>query len=62
MPLIGTNIAKFYLPSMYQASDIEFLSPKMKLNIHLTKSSKRDHIYKLCLYALEEHKCLTLTS
>ena len=39
---------------MFQASDIELLSPKLKLNIHLTKSPKRDHIYKLCLLTLEE--------
>ena len=40
------------------------LSPKLKLNIHLTKSPKRDHIYKFCLYmyTLEEHNCLILTS
>ena len=31
---------------------------KLKLNIHLTKSPKRDHIYKLCLYTLKEPKCL----
>ena len=28
---------------------------KFKLNIHLTKSPKRDHIHTLCLYMLEEH-------
>ena len=38
------------------------LAQKLKLNIHLTKSPKRAHIYKLCLYTLEEHKCLILTS
>ena len=27
---------------------------KFKLN-HLTKSHKSEHIYKLCLYTLEEH-------
>ena len=48
--------AKLYLPSAFQISD------KLKLNIHLTKSPKRDHIYKLCLYTLEEHKSLILTS
>ena len=32
-----------------------------RLNIHLTKSPKRDHIYKLCLYTLEEYKRLILT-
>ena len=54
--------AKFYLCSMFQTSDIEVLGLKLKLNIHLTKSPKRDHIYKLFLYTLEEHKCLILTS
>ena len=47
--------AKLYLPSTFQTSDIELLSQKLKLSIHLTKSSKRDHIYKFCLYTLEEH-------
>ena len=37
--------AKLYLPITFQTSDIELLSPKLKLNIHLTKSPKRDHIY-----------------
>ena len=32
-----------------------FKPPKLKLNIHLTKSLKHDHIYKFCLYILEEH-------
>ena len=27
-----------------------------------TKSPKRDHIYKLCFYMLEEHNCLILNS
>ena len=40
--------AKLYVPSTFQASDIELLSPKLKLNIHLTKSPKRYHIHKLC--------------
>ena len=47
---------------MVQASDIELLSQKIELNVHPTKSLKRDHAYKLCLYTLEEHKCLILTS
>ena len=34
----------------------------MKLNIHLTKSTKRDHIYTLGLCMLEEHSCLILAS
>ena len=50
--------AKLYLPSTFQASDIELLIPKLKLNIHLTKSPKCDHIYKLCLYTIEEQKML----
>ena len=50
------------MPSMFQTSDIELLSPKLKLNIHLTKSPKRDHIYKFCKYILKEHKCLIITS
>ena len=54
--------AKLYLPSKFQTSDIELLSQKLKLNIHLTKSPKRDHIYKLGVYVLEEHKCLILAS
>ena len=59
-----TKYAKLYPPGMFQTSFIDLLSPKIeykKLNIHLTKSPKRDHIYKLGLYMLEEHKCLTLT-
>ena len=35
---------------------------KLKLHIHFTQSPKRDNIYKLCLWMLEEHKCLILTS
>ena len=57
--------AKIYLPSTFQTSDIELLAPKIETtshNIHLPKSPKPDHIYKLCLYTLEEHKCVILTS
>ena len=43
-------------------SDIELLSTKLKLNIHLTKSPKRDHINKLCFYMLGENNRLILTS
>ena len=46
---------------MFQTSDIELLSLKLKLNMHLTKSPKHDHIYKLCLYMVEKHTCLILT-
>ena len=59
------KLAKLYLPSMFQTSDIELLSQKFKLNIHLTKLPKRDHIhdiYKLCLYMLEEHISLIIIS
>ena len=38
--------AKLNLPSTFQTSDIELLNQKMKLNIHLTKSPKCDHIYQ----------------
>ena len=41
---------------MFQTLDIEILCPK--LIIHLTKSPKHDHIYKLyklCLYMLERY-------
>ena len=37
------------------------LSTNINFNIHLTKSPKRDHIYKMCLYMLQENKCLILT-
>ena len=62
MPLIGTNMPKLYLLTTFQTSDIQLLAQKLKLKIHLTKSPKRDQIYKLYLYTLEEHKCLILTS
>ena len=62
MSSIGAKYAKIFLPSTFQTSDIEPLSPKLKLNIHLTKSPKRDRIYRWCLYMLEEHNCLILTS
>ena len=34
---------------------------KLKLHTHFTKSSKRENIYKLCLWMLEEHTCFILT-
>ena len=49
------NIDELYFPSTFQTSDIELLVPKM--DIHLTKSPKRGHIYKFCLYMLEEQNC-----
>ena len=36
-------------------------APKLK-HIHFTKSPKHDNIYKLCLWMLEEHSRLILTS
>ena len=33
---------------------------KSKLNIHLTKSPKREQIYKLCLYMLEKHEYINI--
>ena len=49
-----------YKIAMYIFASLIFLELKTK-KVH-TKSHKRDHIYKLCLYTLEEHKCLILTS
>ena len=54
--------AKLYISSTFQTSNIELLSSKLRLNIHLTKSLKCDNIYKLCSYMLEEHNFLILTS
>ena len=56
MPLIGTKMPNYTLLARFKPQIY------MKLYIHLTKSPKRDHIYKLCLYTLEEHKSLILTS
>ena len=47
MPLKGTKLPNYTFLARFK--------PKLKLNIHLTKSPKRDHIYKFCLYTLEEH-------
>ena len=51
------NTDELYFPSTFQTSDIELLGPKLKIDIHLTKSPKRGHIYKFHLYMLEEHNC-----
>ena len=51
------KIAELYVPSTFQTSDIELQCKKLKIDIHLTKSPKRDHVYKLCLYMLEEYNC-----
>ena len=57
MPLIGTKLPNYTFLAGFKPQILSSLAPKLKLNIHLTKSPKRDHIYKLCLYTLEEHKC-----
>ena len=36
------------------------MAPKFKLCVHLTISHKRDNVYKMRLYMLEEHNCLIL--
>ena len=51
------NIDELYFPSTFQTSDMSSWAQKLKIDIHLTKSPKRGHIYKLCLYMLEEHNC-----
>ena len=53
---------KLYLPSTIQTSVIELLSPKIETCLRLTKSPKREHIHKLCLYMLGERNCLIFTS
>ena len=48
------------MPNYTFLSNLRYRAPepeKLKLNVHLTKSPKRDHIYKLGLYMLEEHNC-----
>ena len=63
MPYIGTRKkrAESYIPSMFQTFRYRAPEPKkLKFNIHLTKSPKSGHIYKLCLYMLGEHICLLL--
>ena len=51
MPLIGTKMPNYTFLARFEP-------PKPKINIHLTKSPKREHINKLYLYTLEEHNCL----
>ena len=46
---------------MFQSLDIELGTQKLILYLHFTKSLKRDNIYKLCLWILEEHSCLIKT-
>ena len=46
----------------FKAEIIEPMPQKLKLHIHLTKSPKCDHIYKLCLWMLEQQSCLILLS
>ena len=62
MPVIGTKMPNYTFLACFKPQIESSLATKFKLNIHLTKSPKRDHIYKLCLYTLEEHKFSILTS
>ena len=55
MPLIGTKRLNYTFLARSKPQILSSSAPKLKLNIHLTKSPKRDHIYKFCLYTLEEH-------
>ena len=55
MPLIGTKLPNYTKLYTFQTLNIDLLTPKLKLNIHLTKSPKHDHIYKLCLYTRDEN-------
>ena len=57
MPLVGTKLPNYTYLARFKPEP-----QKLKNSIHLTKSPKHDNIYKLCLYTLEEHKCLILTS
>ena len=34
---------------------------KLSLHLHFTKSLKRDNVYQLCLWLLEEHICLAFS-
>ena len=62
MPLVGTKMSNYTFLACFKPPTWRFWAQTLKLNIHLTKSPKRDPIYKLFLYTLEEHKCLILTS
>ena len=55
MPLKGTKLLNYTFLACFKLQILSSRAPKLKLNIHLTKSPKRDHIYKFCLYTLEEH-------
>ena len=39
----------YYLSSTFRTLDIKLLNPKFKLNVHLTKTPKRDLNYN-CVY------------
>ena len=58
MSLTGTNMPNYTFLARFKPQIQSYWAKKLKL--HLTKSPNRDH--KLCLYTLEEHKCLILTS
>ena len=47
MPLIGTKMPHYTFLTRFKPQIQSSCAQKLKLNIHLTKSQKRDHIYKL---------------
>ena len=53
---------KYTFLARFKPQILNSLAQKLKPNLLLTKSPKHDHVYKLCLYTLEEHKCLIITS
>ena len=59
---MATSIPNDTFREHFQASDIGAQKLRQNIHVHLTNSPKRDHIYKLYLYMLEEHNCSTVTS
>ena len=57
MPLIGTKMPNYTFLAPFKPQIWSSWPTKLKLIIHLTKSPKGDHIFKLSLHTLEEHKC-----
>ena len=49
MSLIGTKIPNYAFLVRFKLRYRAHEPKKLKLNIHLTKSPKPDHIYKSCL-------------
>ena len=51
-------LTSYHVPRLrYRAYDPK----KLILHLHLTKSLKRDNVYKLCLRLLQDIICLVLT-